>query len=86
MRNPVLSADGREIFFSSEAATPGKLRIHRAERASPTAKFGTGTQVTELGGTLSYEAPTWLSADGCYLLFTSDRSGDLDVYYAVRGK
>lgn len=86
VRNPVMSADGREIFFSSDAGTPGKLRIHRAERASVTAKFGAASRVTELGGTASYEAPTWLSADGCQLLLTSDRGGGLDIYYAVRGK
>lgn len=86
VRNPILSADGREICFSSDAGTPGKLRIHRAERASANAKFGPAAPVTELGGTQSYEAPTWLSADGCHLLLTSDRGGGLDVYVAVRGK
>lgn len=86
VRNPVMSADGREIFFSSEAGTPGKLRIHRATRASTTAKFGAASPVKELGGTNAYEAPTWLSADGCHLLLTSDRGGGLDVYYAIRGK
>ena len=87
VRNPVLSADGLEIFFSApDAGASGNMRIHRAARASTSEKFGAGSQVTELGGTKTYEAPTWLSDDGCHLLLSSDRAGQLDIYYAVRGK
>lgn len=87
-RDPVLTQEGLEIFFASDRlAGAGKMRIFHATRKSTSAPFGTPTPLTELAGTLQYEAPTWTSPDGCVLYFSSDRSStSIDVYRAVRPK
>jgi len=94
-RNPVLSADGRRIFFSSDRdAAPGSQRIWTAYRDDPAGVFGDPVPVTELAvpdGAHDYDAPTWVSADGCVLYFASNRhsnawAGPIHIYRAERGR
>ncbi len=86
---PVVSADGLEIFFASNRATTsnGRNDIWHATRASTADGFGTPVMVAELSGTTSEDFPSWISADRCTLLFTSDRAGgngSYDIYIATR--
>jgi Tol biopolymer transport system component len=90
-RNPVLSADGRRLFFSSDRdSAAGTRRIFTATREDPTAPFGEPTQVSELavpGGTHDYDAPTWISEDGCVLYLASNRgsaAGQAHIFVARR--
>lgn len=86
---PVLSADGLEIFFASDRATTSNARddIWHATRASVSDPFGAPTMIAELSGNTTADFPTWLSADRCTLLFSSDRSGgngSYDIWVATR--
>jgi hypothetical protein len=92
-RNPVLSADGRRIFFSSNRdSEPKWQRIWTAYRDDPTEVFGDPVPVTELAvpdGAHDYDAPTWLSVDGCVLYFASNRDsnrsgGPIHIFRAER--
>lgn len=92
-RNPVLSADGRRIFFSSDRdSEPKSQRIWTAYRDDPAGVFGDPVPVTELAvpdGAHDYDAPTWLSVDGCVLYFASNREanvwgGPIHIYRAER--
>jgi len=86
---PVLSADGLEIFFASNRATTsnGRNDIWHATRATTADGFGTATMLAELSGDTSEDFPSWVSADRCTLLLTSDRTGgngSYDIYIATR--
>ena len=86
---PVLSADGLEIFFASNRAqgSTGRNDIWHATRATTADGFGAPAMLSELSGTTSEDFPTWVSADRCTLLITSDRAGgngSYDIWIATR--
>jgi hypothetical protein len=81
-----LRGDGLEIFFASSRDTNlANGDIFHATRTSPNDPFDAPTKLGELSDPATNEAPTWISADGCELLFTSDRAGaSYDVWTAKR--
>lgn len=87
---PVVSNDGLEIFFASNRSSTsgGRNDIWHATRSSPTDGFGTATKVTELSADTTEDFPTWISADRCSILFSSDRAtgsnGGYDIWMASR--
>ena len=84
---PVLSADGKEIFFASTRPNANRNNIWHATRSSPTDGFGTPEMVTELSMDATEDYPNWISPDRCTLIFTSDRtggSGGYDIWMAKR--
>jgi hypothetical protein len=87
---PVLSADGLELFFASNraATSMGRNDVWHATRATTADMFGTPTLVAEVSGDASEDFPTWLSADRCTLLLSSDRTagsnGGYDIWIATR--
>jgi Tol biopolymer transport system component len=78
---PVLSADRRTIYFSSDRL--GDYDIWVAHRDHPDEPFATPSRVTELASAGS-DHPGSLSADGCRLYLNSTRAGGSDAYVAVR--
>jgi hypothetical protein len=60
--------------------------MFHATRASPEDEFGAPAKLTELSDASTNEFPSWISADGCELLFTSNRSGDYDIWLARRAQ
>lgn len=82
-------ADGLEIYFGSQrTGSAGSDDIWMARRTSISVPFGTPVNVTELNST-SAEYPTWISSDGCRILFASTRpggKGDRDIWMATRPK
>lgn len=83
---PVLSKDGREIFFGTQRDTPNYIQIWHATRSTPTDGFGAPTAVTELN-VADQTYPAWLSPDRCTLYFTGKRpngSGGQDLWVASR--
>lgn len=87
-RGPGISADGLEIFFSSERpGGAGELDLWRATRPSLDQPFGPPENVAELN-TINDEVFPRLSGDGSTLYFNYDTetSGDLnaDVWEARR--
>jgi hypothetical protein len=80
-----LSSDGLEIFFGSSRDTNlGNDDIFHATRSTPSGAFGAPTKIMELSDASTDEYPTWLSADRCHLMFTSNRGGGYDVWLATR--
>jgi hypothetical protein len=82
-------ADGLELYFAStRVGGAGAEDIWVARRSSRTAPFGTPTNVTELNSA-QLDEPSWVSADGCRILFASSRpggKGDRDIWMATRPK
>ena len=82
--DPTLSADGREVFFTSNRAPAQGYAIWTASRASPQGPFGPRALVTELD-TAGVDLDPSLSSDGLSIVFTSDRVAALnDLYVATR--
>jgi hypothetical protein len=83
--NPSLTADVREIFFTSErGGSPAE--ICAARRAAATGPFGSPTLVSELNSARIETSPV-VSADGLTLWLGSDRPGglgDLDIWVSTR--
>lgn len=83
--NPCLTADLREIYFTSERSG-GAAEIWTATRPDASARFGTPRLVSELNSPLIETSPI-VSGDGLTLWFGSERSGglgDLDIWVATR--
>jgi hypothetical protein len=73
--HPAVSADDLTIFFSStRPGGLGNIDVWMATRATPTAPFGTPTNVGAVNSP-SKDIPDWLSPDGCRLYLHSDLNG-----------
>jgi hypothetical protein len=87
---PVISADGRTLYFASDRPLPGGggLDIWAARRADATGKFDAPLPLANVNTTAD-EEPTWISADGCRLYLASNRPGGRgakDIYVSTRPK
>lgn len=81
--DPVVSADGLELFFQSDRSGPARVWVSR--RSSVSEPFPEPVHVTELDGSGDNDVPNWLSADRCVLYMTSYRQGNLaHLYVATR--
>jgi hypothetical protein len=83
---PTLAPDRLVVFFSSDR--PGGLGgedIWTASRGSVNDAFSGVAAVSPVNSG-SDDFPGWLSADGCRLYMSSLRSGNEDIYVAVRGR
>jgi Tol biopolymer transport system component len=82
---PVVTPDELTIYFTSPAGGTGDIYV--AHRAAMTDPFGEPSIVSELDSSTTNEEPSWVSADGCDLYFSSDRAGGsgYDLYVAHRG-
>ena len=89
---PVASQDDMEMFIASGRLSNGGVggtvgeRTLLAKRPAPGMKFGTPVDVPELNVQNTSAIPSWLSADRCVLLFSSDRDGNRDIWVAKRGR
>ena len=80
---PVVTPDGLTMYFAS-ARNSAQMDIFVAKRATTSQAFGTPVPVAELNTTFD-DRPSWISADGCRLVFFSNRtggSGGFDLYVA----
>jgi hypothetical protein len=88
---PAVTPDELTIFFASgrtSGGAQGQRDIWTARRANKADAFGAPTNVAELNTALE-DFPTWVSADGCRLVFTSygrtsGAAGGADVWQATR--
>ena len=83
--NPTLTADLREIFFTTDRDS-GNGDVWVATRASPSAPFGAAEPVGAVN-TDAFETSAAISGDGLTLWFGSDRAGGaggVDVWVAQR--
>jgi len=83
--NPVVTPDELTLFFSSNRSGGlGSLDIYEATRLTVADGFGAPIALTSLN-TASYEAPTWISADGRELYFTRlEANVGYQLYVATR--
>ena len=84
-RSPVLGDSGLAILFSSDRAS-GVAGVHdlfRAHRSGVDQPFDVATALTEVNTTSDEDDP-WLSPDARVLYFSSNRSGDSEIYEARR--
>jgi len=80
-RNPVLSADGLNIYFASNRVALGDERIWMATRPTKSSAFGAPTPIGIDG------SPGWISPDNCRLYFSAELAGGAgftDIYVAER--
>jgi len=84
---PVLSSDELSVYFGSDRpGGVGIFDIWEAHRTTTSDGFGSPKLATNLNS-IATDLPTWISADGCRLLLTSDRAGGTggrDIYIASR--
>jgi Tol biopolymer transport system component len=77
-RTPVVSPDGKTLYFFRGAGGPGEVLT--STRASLSQPFGIPTEAGAPFTTGSTNVVTWISADGRSILFASNRVGKIDVY------
>jgi len=82
--HPVLTADALTIFFE-RTDLQNKGHVFSATRATTSSPFGSPSQLTEFDQANTQSAPGWISADGCRMYFSTDRSGNFDIWMATRG-
>jgi hypothetical protein len=83
---PVISYDGRTIFFASDRpGGQGGLDIWSATRAQTSLPFGAPTIVPNVN-TKDNDTPGWVSADGCRLYIAREAIGTQDIWVATRPK
>jgi len=89
LSSPVYEADshldptGLEIYFAGELADAEGRDIYRARRADAGGDFAPPERVAELASPGADEDP-WVSPDRRLIVFSSDRSGDQELYTATR--
>ncbi len=91
-RAPVLTPDELRIFYASNAGLdggvlpPGNGNIWTSARPSSAVGWPPPIAVAELVNFGTYPRPGWVSANGCRLYLTSNKSGRNLIYVATRGK
>jgi hypothetical protein len=80
--DPTVTADALTLAFGSDrASTDGTYDLFLATRATTAADFGGVTALSSLN-TSSNDQQPFLVPDGSEIYFSSDRSGDSDIYRA----
>jgi hypothetical protein len=88
---PIVTGDLLTMYFGyyTNSVPGGALEryIFRATRASAAAAFDNAEYVSELFVSGAFQQPTWVSPDGCALLFASKRPpGGLHIWSATKPK
>jgi hypothetical protein len=78
-----LTDDGLRLYFSSDRLS-GTQDLFETERTDPAGAFATPRPLTALNTDTYAERDPWVSPDGHEIYFTSDRTGTLQIYRAVR--
>jgi hypothetical protein len=78
-----LTDDGLTLYFSSDRLS-GTQDLFVTQRASGSAPFAAPLPLTALNTATYDERDPWVSADQHEIYFTSNRSGTLQIYRAVR--
>ena len=78
-----LDAAGLELYFAGELADATGRDIYLARRGDPSDDFDLPERVVELATPSADEDP-WVSPDRRIIFFSSDRSGDQELYTATR--
>jgi hypothetical protein len=77
---PVVTGDNLTLYYSEAAGTVSV--IHRSTRTAPTLSWDTPTPVAELNDPQNDQFPTWVSSDGCVIVFERLYQGSYDLFWA----
>ncbi len=83
---PAVTPDGLTMYFAS-GRNGAQFDIFVSRRASTSAEFGTPTPVSELNDPTKDDRPSYITADGCTIVFESNRSGGqngFNIYVAKK--
>ena len=80
--DPCVGPLGQWVYFGSKRAS-GRENIWMARRPSGTGPFEAPTAVDSVNTGLDDDDP-WVAADERYMVFSSDRDGDVDLYETFR--
>lgn len=78
-----LDGSGLELYFAGELPGGDGRDIYRSERDATGQDFAPPERVVELSSPMADEDP-WVSPGGNLIVFSSDRSGDQEIYFAER--
>jgi Tol biopolymer transport system component len=82
--DPYLSPDGLTLYFNSNRSDgTGSSDLYWTTRRTTTSLFRVPDELDELNSE-SHEANAGFALDGRYVVFSSDRSGDQEVYHSLR--
>jgi Tol biopolymer transport system component len=82
--NPHVREEGRLLVFDSDRPGGAGLRdLYFSQRAAVSEPWGEPVRLTELASP-GNDRDAWLSLDGRRIYFTSDRTGDFEIYVASR--
>lgn len=83
---PAVTPDGLTMYFAS-GRNGAQFDIFVSKRASTSTEFGAPTTVNELNDPTKDDRPSYISADGCTILFESNRTGGqngFNIYVATK--
>jgi Tol biopolymer transport system component len=80
--NPMLSADGLELYINSNRSTDNEIYV--STRANLNDPFPAPVLITELAAPTFDDADPWISEDGRTMYFTSNRDGTLRLWQSTR--
>jgi hypothetical protein len=78
-----VTANELVVYFHSDRVTAAERAIYRSVRANASDPFGMPVKLAELDMP-GKEEDAWLSPDGHTLIFSSNTSGQYDIYMATR--
>lgn len=78
-----LSDDSLELYFTADLPGSEGHDLYRTRREAPDGDFGAPERVVELVSPQADEDP-WVSPDGRTIYFSSERSGNREIYRAER--
>ncbi len=82
--DPTLTADMLELYFASQRLPESADEdIYVAKRSALSAPFGTPVLVPGIN-TTTVESNVDISGDGLFLMFSSGRNGNVDLYFSTR--
>jgi len=82
--DPFLSADGKALYLARDPSSPTRRQIMVATRGDATSDFETPQPVENINASGADNAQPALSLDERVIVFSSDRGGGTDLWYATR--
>jgi hypothetical protein len=80
--NPMLSANGLELYFNSNRS--GDNQIYLSQRASTSDPFPAPVAIAELAAPTFDDQDVWISEDGRTMYFSSNRDGTTRLWQSTR--
>jgi hypothetical protein len=88
-RTPAVTGDELTLYYASFTSLDGGANVQnvfKATRNGTGVGFGAGVDIPELNSPGHQTTVSWVSPDGCTILISSDRTGNFDIFQAVKPK